>query len=75
VKLTWISRKEWGPVGNTHRCKVEIDGQSWHFAIAKPSGSSPWVLRGWLDGESAAYREGRTLAELKDLAHHIATKG
>jgi len=63
-ELKWTSKKEWGPVGLTHRCEVTIGGVEHSFCVDQPR-KGYWVARGWRGGPSFMYREAASLAGAK----------
>lgn len=62
--VTWVTRKTWGTVGRTHIAEVVIGDDTHKFIIDQP-GKGYWVARGWTNGTHTLYREGYTLAEMK----------
>ena len=67
MALAWDSKSEWGSDGNTHYG----DSGEWKFAIDKPRASGPWVIRGWKNGDFAAYKEAKTLTAAKAIAEGL----
>ena len=69
--LTWTSKTEWGRVGKTYRASLDLDGADVSLVIDQPR-KGHWTIRGWADGDFAAYRDGfRTLKTAKAAAQDI----
>lgn len=68
TELKWVSKKEWGAVGNTHYASIKVGSDNLTYTIDQPR-KGYWVARGWKNGGIAfnLYREGKTLAEMKSI--------
>ena len=71
LTLTWTGKTVWGSVGKTYYASFELDGADVGLTIDQPR-KGHWTIRGWADGDFAAYRDGfRTLKTAKAAAEGI----
>lgn len=70
--LTWMSKKEWGSEGRTHRAGATIRGTDWKFTVDQPR-LGFWVARGWKDGDFMFYAESSTMTTAKGLCEGVVT--
>lgn len=64
--ITWVTRKTWGTIGRIHITEVVIGDHTHKFIIDQPR-KGYWVARCWTNGTHTLYRDGRTLAEMKQV--------